>query len=231
MTSQKASIYRWTRQHAFLVFALFIIAIIQKSTFLIGIGGLLSFLLFIIQHPVAETENGDLPFWQSPPNLITLIRVFTVSAIAMFHPLLHPIAVGLIGVNILITDYFDGYLSRKLNKASLFGAQFDQESDAFYIGVYSLLLYVTGYAGVWIVTLGILRYLYVIALFLLNQQHKKEARIRGARIVAVMVMIALLVPYILPPLLYLPYLILCTACLLYSFGYAFILQINLPEEA
>ncbi|MFT5195661.1 MAG: phosphatidylglycerophosphate synthase [Candidatus Promineifilaceae bacterium] len=229
MTSQMASIYRWTRLHAFIIFTLFIVAIVQKSAVLVSIGGLLSFAFYIFQHPTSETAQGAQSFWRIPANYITLVRVTIVSVIGLSHQLHHPITVGLIGVAILITDYFDGYLSKKHNTASLFGAQFDQEGDAFYIGIYSLLLYINGYAGVWVLTLGLLRYFNVIALYLLNQQHKKEARFKGARIVAVIVMIALLVPYILPPFLYIPYLIISVISLIFSFGYTFIAQIMQPQ--
>lgn len=224
-----ASIYRWTRYHALIVFAFFIIAIIQQSAGLVSGVAFISFAYYIATHLTIETEKGKLPFWRSPANLITCVRVIILAAVGLAHPILPPITVGLIGVIILITDYFDGYMARKHRVSSLFGAQFDQESDAFFVGLYSLFLFLGGYVGAWVTVLGLLRYAYVIALFLLNQQHKKELRIRGAQVVAVMVMIALLVPYVTPPFLYLPYLILCTCALVYSFAYAFVAQLRLPD--
>ena len=228
-TSQMPLIYRWTRFHAFFVFALFIISIYQKSAVFVSVGALLSFIYFILQHPKSETELGMISFWKIPANYVTLVRVILISVIGISYQATFPIIVGLIGVVILITDYFDGYLSKKHKTSSLFGAQFDQEADAYFVGIFSFILYLQGYAGLWIVTLGLLRYLNIIALYLLNQQHKKEQRFRGARIVAVIVMIALLVPYITPPFLYLPYLIISVISLVCSFGYTFVAQILQPE--
>ena len=77
--------------------------------------------------------------------------------------------------------------------------------------------------------LGLLRYLNIIALVLLRQQHKKEPRFLAARLVATMVMIALLVPFVTPMWLYTPYVALSVICLCFSFAYTFSAHIMQPE--
>ena len=73
----------------------------------------------------------------------------------------------------------------------------------------------------WVVALGILRYANIIGLVLLKSQHKKEPRVLVARLVATLVMSALLLPYVTPSWFYTPYLAVAVICLIFSFAYTF----------
>ena len=165
-----------------------------------------------------------------PPNLITFIRIIAILGVAATFQWLTPFVTGLIGLIILIADKLDGYLAQKYNMRSFFGAQFDQETDAFYISIFAFILYLNGYVGIWVLALGLLRYMNIITLVLFNQQHKPEPRFLGARLVATMVMIALLVPFVLPAWLYTPYVALSVVCLLFSFAYTFSYQVLQPAS-
>jgi phosphatidylglycerophosphate synthase len=67
----------------------------------------------------------------------------------------------------LSLDAVDGLLARRLGLASRFGARFDLEVDAFLILVLALLVWQTGKVGPWVLAIGLLRYLFVLAGWLL----------------------------------------------------------------
>jgi phosphatidylglycerophosphate synthase len=67
----------------------------------------------------------------------------------------------------LSLDAVDGLLARRLGDASRFGARFDLEVDAFLILVLALLVWQAGKVGPWVLAIGLLRYLFVVAGWLL----------------------------------------------------------------
>ncbi|MGI9511182.1 MAG: CDP-alcohol phosphatidyltransferase family protein [Geminicoccaceae bacterium] len=63
----------------------------------------------------------------------------------------------------LALDGVDGFLARRLNLATTFGARFDMEIDALLLMILSLLVWQTGQAGVWVLLIGLIRYVFVAA--------------------------------------------------------------------
>ena len=63
----------------------------------------------------------------------------------------------------LMLDGFDGWLARRSNSASPFGARFDMETDALQILLLSIIAVTLGKVGAWVLLSGLLRYLYVAA--------------------------------------------------------------------
>jgi phosphatidylglycerophosphate synthase len=63
----------------------------------------------------------------------------------------------------LALDGLDGRIARRHGRTSRFGALFDQEIDAALILVLCLLLAVSGKIGIWIVALGAMRYVFLVA--------------------------------------------------------------------
>ncbi len=59
----------------------------------------------------------------------------------------------------LALDGLDGYVARRQKFTSKFGAFFDQEVDAAFILVLTLLLLASGKIGIWIVAIGLMRYI------------------------------------------------------------------------
>lgn len=72
------------------------------------------------------------------------------------------LAVGSIAA---ILDGVDGWLARKSNMASRFGARFDMETDALLILTLSALAWQFRKADVWVLLSGALRYAFVLASF------------------------------------------------------------------
>lgn len=63
----------------------------------------------------------------------------------------------------LVLDGVDGYIARKRHECSAFGARFDMEVDALLALIMCLLLWRSGETGVWVLGLGIMRYLFIAA--------------------------------------------------------------------
>ena len=69
---------------------------------------------------------------------------------------------GLIGVALAL-DGVDGFLARRLQLASAFGARFDMEIDALLLLILSLLVWQSGQADAWVLMIGLMRYGFVAA--------------------------------------------------------------------
>jgi phosphatidylglycerophosphate synthase len=68
--------------------------------------------------------------------------------------------IGALGA--LALDGVDGLLARRLGQASAFGARFDMETDAATLLGLSLLVWLCGQAGSWVLASGLMRYIFVL---------------------------------------------------------------------
>lgn len=87
------------------------------------------------------------------PTLLTLFRVILIPFLfwrSIFR-LLGPFVCALIFVVAAVTDWFDGYLARRLKQTTRFGAFLDPVADK--VMVATALVLVTEYYHVWWVTL------------------------------------------------------------------------------
>ncbi len=66
----------------------------------------------------------------------------------------------------LALDGIDGYLARRYRQESELGARFDMEVDAFLILILSVAAAVLGKAGAWVLLIGLMRYAFVVASWL-----------------------------------------------------------------
>jgi phosphatidylglycerophosphate synthase len=104
-----------------------------------------------------------------PANRVTLGRaalVLPVGALALQAGPLSPVGywwVIALATVAMILDGVDGRVARRTGSASPFGARFDMELDAFLLMALSVLVWRSGRAGVWVLGIGGLRYLFVLA--------------------------------------------------------------------
>ncbi len=109
-------------------------------------------------RPAFGTANG-----------ITLFRAALIAVLAG-HAVEAPgsddaawwIAVAL-AATALMLDGADGWVARRDRTASAFGARFDMEVDALAALVLAVVLWQAGRMGPWILLIGLLRYLFVLA--------------------------------------------------------------------
>lgn len=91
----------------------------------------------------------------------TLVGLVTALVAASFvSPVSVPLLVVLASVALLL-DGVDGWLARRTHGESELGARFDMEVDAFLLLV--LGVYVAPVLGWWVLTIGLLRYAFVVA--------------------------------------------------------------------
>ena len=104
-----------------------------------------------------------------PANAITLARAGMIALVAGYAVDPPPaeddawwIAAGLAGAALLL-DGADGWAARRRGIATAFGARFDMEADAFAALLLSVVIWRADRTGVWILLIGGLRYLFVLA--------------------------------------------------------------------
>ena len=98
----------------------------------------------------------------------------------------------------LSLDAADGWLARRLRLASGFGARFDLEIDAWLILVLALLVWQSGRVGPWVLAIGLLRYVFVLASWYLPALRGPLPPSRRRQVVCVQQSVTLLV-CLLPP--------------------------------
>ncbi len=67
------------------------------------------------------------------------------------------------GTAVMLLDGLDGWVARRTGTETPFGARYDMEIDAFLMLVLSTLVWLADRAGVWVLLIGGMRYLFVAA--------------------------------------------------------------------
>jgi phosphatidylglycerophosphate synthase len=102
-----------------------------------------------------------------PANQVTMVRALLVASIAacIGEPALPALARAAAGAAAIATvlDGVDGWLARRTQMASPFGARFDMEIDALLIQVLAILAWQYDKAGAWVLASGLMRYVFVAA--------------------------------------------------------------------
>ena len=159
-------------------------------------------------------------------NRMTAMRAAIVSLVAaLVDEPLTPAAATVAAVASVAAaslDGVDGWLARRTGMASVFGARFDMETDALLIMALSVLAWQLGKAGGWIVLAGLLRYIFVVAGWMLPWMRRALAPSRRRKIVCVIQIVGLslaILPQIVPP----ASVELC-AVLLATLGFSFLID-------
>lgn len=91
----------------------------------------------------------------------TLVAIITGLVAASFvEPIPVPVLIGLV-VPALVLDAVDGWVARRTGSITELGARFDMEVDAFLLLVLSA--YVAQIVGPWVLVIGLMRYVFVAA--------------------------------------------------------------------
>ena len=108
-----------------------------------------------------------------PANWVTLGRATLVISVAALIPqpeILHDVGYWwIIGVATvaMVLDGVDGRVARRTRTTTAFGARFDMELDSLLMLVLAVLVWRSGRVGPWVILLGLPRYLFVSAGWLL----------------------------------------------------------------
>jgi phosphatidylglycerophosphate synthase len=102
----------------------------------------------------------------------------------------------------LALDGLDGRLARRSGLAGPWGARFDMEVDAVFALLLAAVAWRTGVAGGWILLLGGMRYLFVLAMWVLpwlRAPLPERMRRKAVCVIQVGTLAVLLAPIIVPP--------------------------------
>jgi phosphatidylglycerophosphate synthase len=141
-----------------------------------------------------------------PANHVTMIRGLLVALVAALigEPAtwMTAAAASTVIVALTVLDGVDGWLARRSGMVSAFGARFDMEIDAVLILAASILVWQHGKAGAWVVTGGLLRYVFSAAGWCLPWMARPLRPTRRAQTIAVAHLVGLsvaLAPYVTRP--------------------------------
>ena len=130
-------------------------------------------------------------------NRVTLLRgVLTVLVLAAIGETPTPAlgwALVAMATGAALLDGVDGALARRHDQSSEFGARFDMETDALLILALALLGWRFGHAGAWLVSAGLLRYLFVLAGMALPWLRRPLPASRRRKVVCVVQTVTLIV--------------------------------------
>jgi phosphatidylglycerophosphate synthase len=155
-------------------------------------------------------------------NLLTLFRMILVISITAFSNFLSLRTLGILYIIPVSLDTLDGFLARRLNQKSSFGALFDMETDALFVALAGLVLVEKLAADAWILPVVYMRYIYVLVIYSAGLHGRQEKRTRFGPVVAVIMFISLLAGYLLPTDPARILLILACSLVTISFGYSFV---------
>lgn len=187
--------------------------------------GIVMLGLLVSTHRERWTPSGTF----GSANGVTAVRV---ALLAGLPPAATVGPWALIGLSLLIfgLDGIDGWLARRRGLSSEFGAFFDKETDALFLLLLCGLATLQGPLPTWILGAGLLRYGFVVAIFLLPTRQKTESRSTAARYVYGLMVTALLASFLLVPSRAVPLAAGATGMLLLSFGHSF-WRIVAPRDA
>lgn len=210
-------LYYWESLHSLAILAAIAAYWLGGDFFLSVMGGVAG-CSFLILTSISATKWRNGYWLGGPANWITWWR-FGLSLLLLYlmptAPAWQLAAIGLLEITL---DGVDGALARRFQTQSPYGARFDGETDAFFVLAMSIVLYSRGYAGSWILGMGLLRYLYCFPYYLLGQRAEARKRRPYARIIAGIVMVGMPVALLTPAWLHRWALPALALLLFYSFN-------------
>ncbi len=90
-------------------------------------------------------------------------------------------------------DGLDGWVARRLNTATAFGARFDMEVDALLILVLAVLVWQLDKAGAWVLASGLLRYAFVVAGWIVPWMRRPLSATKRARVICIVQLVSLMI--------------------------------------
>jgi phosphatidylglycerophosphate synthase len=103
----------------------------------------------------------------------------------------------------IVLDGVDGWLARRTQMTTSFGAWFDLETDALLILVLAVLAWQFGKAGLWVIASGLLRYAFLAAGWWwvrLRRPLFASLRRQAICVIQIAALVVALVPAVTPPI-------------------------------
>jgi len=178
----------------------------------------LALISFVWYFFLMERTIRNLKPVYGPGNWVTLVRLTGLLFLLFYYTQIDTFLIGVIALLLIMLDAVDGYVARKTNTVSEFGAWFDMETDAFYVALMGLILYQSGLIGLWILIPGFLRYIYSLGVWMFNASEKQETSSKIGKYIAGFMFVSLPLPFIIPSDIATPILILASLAIVFSFA-------------
>ena len=139
--------------------------------------GTLSFVVLVALCRGRFTPRGAF----GAANALTALRFAIASAVGLVPDGVPTAVLGATVLGVFALDGLDGWVAKRRGESSEFGAHFDMETDAYFVLLIGLELFTRGRYGAWILVVGLLRYVYVLALALVPARRGDKPRFTFGR--------------------------------------------------
>jgi phosphatidylglycerophosphate synthase len=123
-------------------------------------------------------------------NLVTAMRLFAVLFVLVVAAD-SGMWVGAVAAFVYAFDGVDGWIARRRGEVSAFGALFDMETDSHVVMLCCVYLVVAVGYGPWVLAIGAMRYVYVLARWALAVREVRERRTSFGRVLYSLVSLGL----------------------------------------
>ncbi len=210
---------QWDKYHCYGMVCLSFVYFITQSLLPIVGFSILSFTALWISN-WNEIKNLRPPGGLA--NKITLIRFAGLTTIVLLAFRISNQALSLLLFVLVLIDGLDGYLARKKDQRTQFGAYFDMETDALFVCLVSVLLISKGLSAKWILIPAWIKYYYTVFIDLAGLNTVPEKGTLFGATIAVIMFLALVLAFILPENMRLIVTISATILLMISFSYSLV---------
>jgi phosphatidylglycerophosphate synthase len=163
---------RWLPTHATILLTGVGVSAVSAQSWPVATAAGLAFSALVLRFAGRWSGRGGFGL----ANLLTSARVLILLASAAWLALLPDwLLLGMLSVTFVL-DAVDGAVARRFGTASEFGATFDTETDAAFVLVLCMSLWLRDGLGAWVLIPGLLRYLYVLSLALFPGTQERQPR-------------------------------------------------------
>lgn len=205
---------RWPRYFALTALLFIGVYLYLKSVYFFSVLWAMFFVSFLYSGRLFWRPFGLLG---GVANSITAARVAGILLLLLFQGYLHAYAFFVLGILILVADGLDGYYARKYQTVSEFGDFFDKETDAFFVLAFCVILMEQGLLGKWVLIPALMRYAFVLILYLFTIDHISLGKSFRRQFVGMWFMGTIMACFVLPTPIYTAGMIFATTMLSYSF--------------
>jgi phosphatidylglycerophosphate synthase len=154
---------RFSRVHAVVLLAACAAALLLHAAWPFVAAGAVSFATLLGVWRGLHTPSGAFGWG----NALTALRFVVSSCVGLAPNSVPTWALGATTLAIFALDGLDGWVAKRRGENSEFGAYFDMETDAYFILLAGIALFLRARYGAWILVAGVLRYAYVLSLAVL----------------------------------------------------------------